>query len=226
MLLLSPEEFKIPVYADKQFTELGHDSLQHCFDKKHYNLHLPVTYQFNELGFREKSIMQYRGDEIIAIGDSFTLGLGVNVNDRWSNQLELITGKPVLNFSLNGASNDWISRKCNQLLSVFDSPLVIVHWSFSHRRESPRSDWFDDERTECDAMYSEKENLLNWYKNYNAILHHNVIHSFIPNWHAELFDYSNIRGICPVKQIDNARDGFHYGIETHRSIANAISKLL
>jgi lysophospholipase L1-like esterase len=225
MLPLAHQEFKIPAYADKYFTELGHDSLKHCFDRKHFKLHKPVIYQFNELGFRERSISQFQGNEIIVVGDSFTLGLGVNVEDRWSNRLQQLISRPVLNFSLNGASNDWIARKCNQLMSVFEPPTVIVHWTFSHRRESARIDWFDDERTLCDAVHTYQENLHNWHKNFQAVDQHNVVHSFIPNWHPG-FDYSAVRSIGAIEQIDLARDGFHYGPATHQRIADAIAKIL
>lgn len=225
MVHLLQQAFKIPTYADMHFTELGHDSSKHCFDKKYFEKHIPVTYEFNELGFREKSIQQYQGNEILAIGDSFTLGLGVNVADRWTNQLEKLLQRPVLNFSLNGASNDWIARKYQQLVDVFDAPTVIVHWTFSHRRESARNDWFDDERTECNPAHNDEENLHNWHLNYKKVNGQKTVHSFIPNWHLN-FDYSSINGLVPVPQIDIARDGFHYGPKTHFRIAKHLANLL
>ena len=124
----------IPFYANVQCNELGHDSKEHCFDQTHYKNFGPVSYQFNELGYRTQPISQFTGNEILAIGDSFTLGLGVNVGQRWTEYLASNINYPVLNFSLNGASNDWMTRRTKELLEYFSTLSVIIHYSFSHRR--------------------------------------------------------------------------------------------
>ena len=216
---------KIPYYADLKCKTLGIDSLDHCIDKTHYkNYPHEIDYKFNEIGYRCRPVNQYLGNEILAIGDSFTLGLGVNQKDCWSSQLEYLLDYPVLNFSLNGASNDWMSRKIKDLLTIFKPKCIIVHYSFSHRREKTKTDWHDDERTECDPLYSSKENLDNWRMNFNTIESYGipVIHSFITNWHDQPVDYSQLPGIVvlPIAIKDFARDGFHYGVQTHCSLAN------
>jgi hypothetical protein len=138
----------------------------------------------------------------------------------------------VLNFSLNGASNDWMARKLQQLLTVFQPRAIIIHYTFSHRRERPQTDWHDDERTECEPFYSSKENYQNWLTNFNTIqsLSGNIklIHSFIYNWHDQPVDYLKLGNdvIPPITQLDFARDGFHYGPLTHRALADQITSLL
>lgn len=219
------QSFTIPYYANLHCQELGHDSEKHCFDKTHFKNYGPVEYSFNELGFRTKPLTQFRGDEILAIGDSFTLGLGVNAQDRWTNQLEKLLDYPVLNFSLNGASNDWIARKANQLLQYFRPRALVIHWTFSHRRERPFLEWTDDERTECEPWYTEQENLKNWIKNYRSINFTPAIHSVIPGWH-DNFDYAQYPVAKPIPMLDLARDGFHYGIKTHRYLAETFTSLL
>jgi hypothetical protein len=219
------QSIAIPFYANLQCNTLGHDSAKNCFDRKHYQNFHPIHYQFNEIGFRTKSISNFTGHEILAVGDSFTLGLGVNPQDRWTDQLELLLGYPVLNFSLNGASNDWISRKINNLLQVFTPRCIIIHWTFSHRREKNLPEWHDNERTECEPGYNEQENLSNWLKNFQSVKFSKVIHSAIPNWH-DNFDYSQYPVLPPVNQIDLARDGFHYGPLTHLDLAQKFTNLL
>ena len=184
-----------------------------------------MCYQFNEIGHRTKPISQFTGQEIVAIGDSFTLGLGVNARDRWSDQLELLTGLPVLNFSLNGASNDWIARRVQSLLTWFSPAFLIIHWSFSHRREAAQPDWFDDERTECEPGYSAQENIDNWLQNFKCVNYQKVLHTAIPNWHDD-FDHNLWPVVEPLAPIDLARDGFHYGPSTHRLLAENITNLL
>lgn len=218
-------------YANLTCDTLGHDSLEHCFNKEHYNTYpVPVDYCFNSIGYRTKPVSQFRGNEILAIGDSFTLGLGVAKHHAWPEQLSQLLGYPVLNFSLNGASNDWMARKTQQLLNWFTPPAVVVHYSFSHRRENPNLDWADDERTECDPFYSDHENYANWRKafDYFAQLNIPVVHGFINNWHTQTVDYKSLPGkvIAPIATIDLARDGFHYGTETNRQLAERITSLL
>jgi len=215
---------KIPYYADLKCKTLGLDSPDHCIDKTHYkNYPHEIDYTFNEIGYRCRPVDRYLGNEILAIGDSFTLGLGVNQKDSWVSQLEHLLDYPVLNFSLNGASNDWMARKIKNLLTIFKPKCIIVHYSFSHRREKAKTDWHDDERTECDPLYTTEENLNNWRMNFNNIESYGfpVIHSFITNWHDRPVDVCQLPGsvIPPIVKKDLARDGFHYGIKTHQLLA-------
>jgi len=218
------QTIKIPYYADLKYKTLGLDSMDHCFDKSHYtNYPDEIDYTFNEIGYRCRPVDRYQGDEILAIGDSFTLGLGVNQKDCWSSQLEYLLDYPVLNFSLNGASNDWMARKIKNLLTIFKPKCIIVHYSFSHRREKARVDWHDNERTESDPVYSGEENLTNWRMNFNQIASCGfpVIHSFITSWHNEPVNYAQLPGVVfpPIVKRDLARDSFHYGAKTHRLLA-------
>jgi len=219
------QDLMIPFYADMQCDFLGLDSVEHCFDPTHFRNFGEITYLYNEIGYRTRSVQEMGGREILAIGDSFTLGLGVNTEHRWTEYLESILGYPVLNFSLNGASNDWISRRTQDLLRWFDPPAILIQWSFSHRRERARPDWFDDERTECNARYSDEENLQNWIDNFSKIHHDRIIHSAVPNWHIG-FDYQSWPVIPPFCMLDRARDGFHYGPKTNRAIAETFTSLL
>ena len=118
--MYSTDQFKqsvaIPEYANLKCKFLGLDSMEHCFNKNHFANYESVSYEFNELGYRHGNPAHYQGNEILAIGDSFTLGLGVNQSDTWPECLARLLNYPVLNFSLNGASNDWIARKTSILL--------------------------------------------------------------------------------------------------------------
>jgi hypothetical protein len=220
----------IPFYRDMACDCLGLDSMEHCLDRQHFDHYKDsITYRFNDLGFRDCSSDLYQGNEILAIGDSFTLGLGVNADQTWPCVLGQLLDYPVRNFSLNGASNDWMARKVTQLMQYFRPRAVVVHYTFSHRREKPVADWHDDERTECEPCYTPQENLLNWKKNYKvfANLTVPVIHSFITDWDPHGIDYqsfgSNMLG--PIKKQDLARDGFHYGAGTHQSVAQQLLEI-
>jgi hypothetical protein len=217
----------IPYYANMECNTIGLDSLTYCFDKNHYNLYPDnIVYKFNSLGYRTSDT--FIGNEILAIGDSFTLGLGVNIEDTWPSQLSKLLNYPVLNFSLNGASNDWIARRAQELLQFFNPKCLIIHYTFSHRRERPRIDWHDDERTECEPIYTNEQNLNNWQENFKKItnLEKKTVHSFIPRWHTDPFNYTESNMLSPINQIDFARDKFHYGPKTHLQLATNLLELL
>lgn len=218
----------IPFYSNLHCDTLGMDSLKHCLDPAHFRAYPDqIVYQFNELGFRDCSTSHYQGKEILAIGDSFTLGLGVNAEQTWTSVLSKILDYPVRNFSLNGASNDWMTRKAHQLLKCFAPRAIVVHYSFSHRRERPFEDWHDNERTECEPIYTEQQNLDNWKKNYTVFENLNipVIHSFISDWDPAGINYKDhgCNMLAPVKKLDLARDGFHYGVKTHQMLAQQLA---
>jgi hypothetical protein len=229
---LVKQYINIPFYTGMHATELGLDSLEHCPNRQVFKQHPSVTYQFNEIGFRTHNVSTFNPNAILVLGDSFTLGLGVNNNKRYADLIEQHLSHQVLNFSLNGASNDWIARKLQQLLTLFHPSAIIVHYTFSHRRERPESAWFDDERTECEPFYSSEENFSNWFTNFKKIclLAKNIklVHSFIPNWHDQAVDYDVLGDnvIPPLTQSDKARDNFHYGPQAHQDLANAITSLL
>ena len=222
--MYSSEQFKqtigIPDYANLQCNSLGLDSLEHCFDKHHFSSYGPVRYNFNKLGYRHSNL-EYCGDEILALGDSFTLGLGVNQSDTWPEQLSQLLDYPVLNFSMNGASNDWISRKTELLLKYFRPRCVIIHYSFTHRRENTRTDWTDAERTLCEPVNTDQQNVENWQSNRNRLIQAcgdiPLIHTAIVNWHPDA-----VPGVLVPSQTDWARDRFHYGPNTHRQFATSL----
>lgn len=222
------QQISIPYYVNMQTTYLGLDSKEHCFDQSLFNRHPTVYYSFNEVGFRTHPVDKFQRNAILALGDSFTLGLGSNIEDRYTDIIEQKLSHQVLNFSLNGASNSWISRKLEQLLKVFDPKAIIIHYTFSHRRERPELDWQDDERTECEPRYSSQENYQDWHRNFDKIRHlasgAKLVHSFIPNWHDSKVDYAGM--MPPIIQTDYARDGFHYGPKTQLALAEKITSLL
>lgn len=68
-----------------------------------------VMVTFNEAGFRDRHLPKEAGPgTIMAVGDSFTFGWGVEESVRFSNQLEKIIGHPVINIA---APTDFIGYR-------------------------------------------------------------------------------------------------------------------
>ena len=215
MMNFNQQELQIGGYINHTSDTYGMDSLSKCYNKTLFKA-FPhkVSYQFNELGYRERPVAEYNKNAVIAVGDSFTVGLGLPVELTYPAQLERLCKHQVLNFSLNGASNEWIARKLEIILKYVDPAAIIVHYTFSHRRENNELTWFDDERTLSEPNFTADENYANWETAHKRIqwLVNKIpmIYSHIPQWHLDKKS---------VNQIDYARDQFHYGPTTCSNLA-------
>lgn len=114
------------------------DTLKHCLDVDYYkNYPYPISYRYNSRGFRDKEWPddQHLKDCIWCVGDSFTLGVGQPYDHIWPQVLEKQQNERTINVSMEGASNNWIARRAEQILNKINPKILIIHWSFIHRRE-------------------------------------------------------------------------------------------
>lgn len=117
----------------------GIDSLEHALNKDHFiNYPYKVEYKFNSRGFRDyewpNSIDELR-ESIWCIGDSFTSGVGVPFEHTWPQILRKMSSKNVINVSLDGASNPWITRQTEYILEEIKPKIIVIQWSYINRRE-------------------------------------------------------------------------------------------
>jgi hypothetical protein len=166
------------------------DSRSDCLDKKHFdNYPYLVDYQFNSRGFRDAEWPELTElvNSIWCIGDSFTAGLGAPHNHAWPAVLKSVSKKNTINVSMDGASNDWISRKILRILDTISPKNIVVQWSYFSRLESTDVTLSDEDRRLqfADNDLSLKNEFDNFKKNFSLIesakLKTNIIHSFIPN---------------------------------------------
>jgi hypothetical protein len=139
--------FVVPSRINQVWDQSGIDSLEHCTSKTDY-LKYPhqIEYKYNDRGYRDNNWPANTADLesfIWCFGDSFTVGIGSPYQHTWpyllSNRLDIRT----VNISLDGASNLWIVRKILHLLEYLAPPVLVIHWSYIHRRESSAVDAVD-----------------------------------------------------------------------------------
>lgn len=228
----------------------GIDSLDNCHDPDHFAKYpYNIEYQYNSRGFRDQEWPDNLSDCIWCIGDSFTSGVGVPYAHTWAQVLQQRTGRRTINVSLDGGSNNWIARQVQVIREALDPKHIIVHWSYSHRREKELSEVLEPLRQiYLNGQFQEKFDI--WIERYdlesarriqftestadedleniqNCInLAGKVIHSFIPQWHLEpanlTFDCDTV--IPEFKILDLARDGHHYDILTSQNFVDQILK--
>lgn len=125
----------------------GMDSPGHCLDISHFqNYPYTVDYRYNSRGFRDRewpTTCQELQNIIWCVGDSFTAGVGLAFEHTWAQMLHGISGKAIINISLDGSSNNWISRHIDNIINAVKPKIIIAHWTYSHRREHALSTVLD-----------------------------------------------------------------------------------
>ena len=213
-----------------------------CFDPAHYSRYpWPVVYQYNSRGYRDQEWPEDLHNAIWCFGDSFTVGIGSPWAHTWCYCLQYLAKQRTINISLNGASNNWIARKVQELLAEVIPPVIVVQWSYIHRRESDVNDIGDEFRVIHHEQYA---STLNDVDNFvscveqveSAAARHSVtvIHSFIPDfvdpagWESispRLIGL-NHRTVPRFDKLDLARDAHHYDVITATYVAEQAHKLI
>ena len=180
----NPKEFDIASYKwhlkeriDKEILGNGSDE-GNCY------------YTFNELGFRGDSPKK-KGLRVMSVGCSHTEGIGVHNHQTWSHHLSKLLPNGVdLNLGISGRSNDYIARTIMTFTEQMKPALVLVMYTYPHRREFYRetgevepyhpSPWgyFDEEKegrmvwANKIASSNDEEDFMNWYKNHQLITYY------------------------------------------------------
>ena len=173
--------------VNKQWTESGIDSAELCLDKKHFAEYPhTISYNYNSRGFRDaewpdsETALQ---DSIWCVGDSFTAGLGSAVEHTWPYIVSQQQQKRTINVSMDGASNEWIARKTIEIYNKLNPDIMIVMWSYFHRREKKSIELSDEDRriqTSADSAADDVTNFLYCISQVNKTVK-NCIHFIIPN---------------------------------------------
>ena len=137
-------DFTLPSRVNQFWTESGIDSLEQCLDKEHFKSYPhQIEYRYNSRGFRDAEwpddLSQLK-QAIWCIGDSFTVGIGSPLEHTWPYILQQQTKCRVINISMDGASNNWISRRAVDIIKNINPKAMILQWSYVERREQPTKD--------------------------------------------------------------------------------------
>jgi hypothetical protein len=132
-------DFVLPGRVNQCWQYSGMDSIEHCIDKNYFKQYPhPITYNYNSRGFRDQewpNNLEELKQATWCVGDSFTVGLGSPVTHTWPYMLQQTLQKKTINVSMDGASNNWIARKVLKILTQIQPELIVIHWSYLHRRE-------------------------------------------------------------------------------------------
>lgn len=99
----------------------------------------PITYKFNEYGFRSDSFDKRSDFNILVSGCSLTVGVGVAYDDSWPQQLKTHFNQPttVWNLAQSATSSDYVVRSIYKVVDVLKPDLIAVCWPCETRFELP-----------------------------------------------------------------------------------------
>ena len=239
-------------YANQTFLTSGMDSPEEQLRRSgsvewFNNYPHEVIYNYNSRGYRDAEwpeTIEELQRSIWCMGDSFTAGLGANYTHIWPYILQEKTETRTINVSMDGASNTWIATRACDVLREIKPQHMIIHWSYTHRREQQRP--VDAEEDQIDSMKlrlmhdntSPEEDAVDILKRITMVEEMknttNVIHSFIPNFHNDISSlqeriihaFPDAKIIPVFQQLDIARDLHHYGKITADNFVDSIMKLM
>ncbi len=95
-----------------------------------------ITYNYNLQGFRCPDLTDFLGQKVnIALGCSFTEGIGLPIECAWPSLVEQHTNYPVLNLGIGGGASDSVARILTNVSGLFDIQTVYILWPPLYRLE-------------------------------------------------------------------------------------------
>jgi hypothetical protein len=217
----------LPALAHARFAHSGMDTRIRCRDRAHFDAwHKPIDYCYNSRGFRDQEWPHDPGSATWCIGDSFTVGIGSAFDDTWPQKLSQHLNCRTINVSMDGASNDWIARQACAVYTELEPGVMVLMWSYLHRRELDRPGP-DLQRRAHYVKSSIQQDYANLDRCRQQVQQHCVnsklIELIIPNWQPALTpsSWANIKSESwpwQVHELDQASAEIWHELEHVHSI--------
>jgi hypothetical protein len=130
--LLSNNIFVNKLYINKKFNTLATDTIDDD----------SIVYKLNEHGYRSNSLKDKSDYNILTLGCSWTMGIGVKNESIWPTQLRNKIGKGTLfNYGNYGVSTSFIAKTFHKFVSSqFTPDVAFIMWPGFSRRDYLKED--------------------------------------------------------------------------------------
>lgn len=174
-------ELKLNSRINQKWSESGLDSQEHCRDQDHFNQYpYTVEYLYNSRGFRDLEWPEDLVNCVWCIGDSYTVGLGAPFEHTWPQVLQHSVDRPAINISMDGASNQWISRRAHSIISAVNPQHMVIMWSYFWRRELADATLDDEQRRIVDVTTTSNQDLEDFLDCIAGLTADNIVHVAVP----------------------------------------------
>ena len=187
-----------------------------------------INYKHNSDGFRTHELSDFLGKKVnIAVGCSFTEGVGLPVENVWPSILEQKLGIPLLNLGLGGGSTDTAARILTNIAGLFQIKKVFVLWPSIHRFE-----FYDEIKNEIGARgpWDTNKNYIWNMSNSNSLQrlykNKNIVDLLANQYGFEVIELTVENVINTIPNVDPARDNKHFGITPNIKLAEWFLSLI
>jgi hypothetical protein len=119
-----------PTDTEARFNEMMQDPIHRAyFQEKGWDKPDGISYHFNNQGFRAQSIddnFDPQNDNLVALGCSFTMGIGLPYKDLWPTRLAQVLNLKACNFGQGGGSSDRCFRLAEYWVPYLKPKLVVL----------------------------------------------------------------------------------------------------
>ena len=188
----------------------------------------PITYNINSCGYRGKEF-DPSVKNIVTLGCSFTIGIGLRESETWPYLLGNKLGLPVHNIAWGGWSCDTLFRMSQYWIPKLGPELVVMLAPSAARVELKTNDQGYLNITSHDDM-SDDNYLKHWFANdsnseLNRIKNTMAIEMICKKLNIRFMCYlqdTEMTGRLPHDPTNVARDNIHCGTKTHNTFVEKI----
>jgi hypothetical protein len=189
-----------------------------------------ISYVYNKQGFRCPDLENFLGKKVnIALGCSFTEGIGLPIDRVWPSLIEKKLEYPLLNLGIAGGSTDTPARILTNISTLFEIQTVFILWPALTRLElyhidpniGPNVAYIQPGTGKIEHTWAlEKEMCTQQYYK-NRLIVSQLASNF--GYTVKQFTMSETMKTCRYDQefqdADRARDGRHWGFQTHELVS-------
>ena len=187
------------------------------------------TYTLNSYGFRCNDFSTYKHNPTLAVlGCSHTFGIGLPIEKTWGWIVAQNLGLQLVNLGVPGGSMDTCSRIAKFWLPHIQPKIILLQIPELFRREyyhkwgfGMKGVWDKDFTKFALDNWNEQEDKFNFEKNLDLI-------NYYSSCKVVSFNFHKIIEGTFLEQDEYllARDGRHWGIETHQCLAEKILNII
>ena len=115
-----------PTDTEESFNRMMQDPVHRAyFQEKEWDKPETISYKLNSNGFRSEEF-DPRADNLVALGCSFTMGIGLPYSDLWPSRVAQALNLKACNFGWGGASSDQCFRLAEYWIPHLTPKLVVL----------------------------------------------------------------------------------------------------
>lgn len=176
-----------------------------------------ISYVYNSNGFRCPEFDSFKNQRVnLALGCSFTEGIGLPVEMTWPFLLSKQINEPVINLGIGGGNSDQVARVLTNVSGLFTIGTVYILWPPLHRFEFYQNDGRIFSRVPGTTDELEYLWVMDDAMSYQRLYKNKLIASLLASKYNFNLIESDVVLKGPTYGIDFhpgvARDGQHFGV--------------